>query len=246
MGIAAGVSFLGRTIFFHFYIPLKAITMTRILIPSLAEGQSRLAGLPIPPGNKSPVLVPGARQLLSVLLTSFPAQEPLGFDIVNIPLIKVITVQSGHPFTVGTDTIVFPREYFTLPVKQQRTILAHELVHLHQRKHPVQYYRYYRKLGFLRAQVEFSPALAQQLMYNPDGEHYEWIWLHRGKGYVPFSVNHKAYVGLLGKVHRIKSLTPIAILPVEQVPEYYNHFQTVRQLYHPNEIVAHQITDRIR
>ena len=82
-------------------------------------------------------------------------------------------------------------------------------------------------------------------MYNPDGEKYEWIWIYQGQGYVPLGINHKTYIGLTGPIQDKKCLTPSDIRPVEEVPEYYQYFQTHKQLYHPNEIVAHQITDAL-
>jgi hypothetical protein len=223
------------------------IIMVVLTFLSKPASDQALAHLPIPQANKTAIPWQRAWQdAVRNIFASLPVQtRPLGFDIFNLSAVNLIAVQGGHPFTLGTDTIVLPASYFQHREGIKRTIMAHELVHLHQRSAPRLYERAYARLGFHKAHVNFQPALKKLLMYNPDGEAYEWVWIHQGHGYIPLGLNHKAYVALMGPVGRSTEGKDIPILPVNQVPVYYDHFQTHKQLYHPNEIIAHQITDSL-
>jgi hypothetical protein len=208
-------------------------------------GDPLLAHLPITHPNKTAVgWQRGWKNKVQEIFEGLPVHtQPLGFDIFNLPKVNLIAVQDGHPFTVGKDTIVLPTNYFKHSDRLKLTIMAHELVHLHQRVNPSLYERAYARLGFHKTHVNFKPSLKKLLMYNPDGETYEWMWIHEGHGYIPLGVNHKTYVALMGPISG--STENIPILPLHKVPVYYDHFQKHKQLYHPNEIIAHQITDSL-
>jgi hypothetical protein len=202
-----------------------------IFFPNRQVGFHSLKHLDIPLPNKTPAGLP-RKVIERDFLTLFRERIPF---INDVPRLRIITVKSGNPFTIGRSTIVFPLAYFRQPRNTQKKILVHELVHLHQRRYPALYASYYQRLGFQKStSADILPAtLKAKLMYNPDGEHYEWIWRDR---YMPVAVDHKSYLWDLRRQR---------LLPVDQVPDYANAFGTKRQLYHPNEIVAHQITDHL-
>jgi len=214
-----------------------------IFFPALPDCVNILKHIPIPRLNKTPVWLPKDQQkqfipLFRNLLSNFNMMKPLNFHILeNIQKIQIqiITVVSGHPFTIGKNTIVFPLSYLMLPLFMQKKILIHELVHLHQRRAPEIYERYYtNQLNFKKIKVNLPEEVKARLMYNPDGPRYEWIWRNR---YIPLGIKHKTYLW---------DVNTKTLNPVEQVKEYTQAFNTLRQLYHPNEIVAHQITDAIK
>ena len=216
-----------------------------------------LLNLPIPAPNKTPVTFkPSWKADLIKIFTRLPhgvtAPKPLGFSIFRFPqVLNLVAVQWGHPFTLGVDTIVFPANFLQKSsALYKKTVIIHELVHLHQRRNPQLYYQYYVRQGFVRARVVFDEWLQPLLMFNPDGEQYEWVWQHGARGYIPFAIGHRTYVsvvedwtplphGRLPVVH-VKTLQP-----VEEVSEYYHSFRNKHQMYHPNEIVAHEITDAL-
>jgi hypothetical protein len=203
-----------------------------------------LRNLPIPYLNKTPIPPTKAQHRdLTHIIAALPppSDRPLGFDIFNRQNIKVIIVKEGHPFTRGTDIIVFNEAFFQKSFRVKFEIFIHELVHLHQRQYPELYERYYNDQGFVKAVIYFTGALADKLMFNPDGENYEWVWTYRNRAYVPLAIGHRAYIAKMGRLRGWQPVTPKNIVPVEEVPEYYNFFGVKNQLYHPNEIVAHQI-----
>ena len=209
-----------------------------IFFPALPVCVAMLKNIPIPSGNKTPIWLPKEKQrpFIPLFQRLMPQMKPLNFRILeNIEEIQIIVVQSGHPFTIGQNTIVFPLAYLRLPRDTQNKILIHELVHLHQRRDPAIYETYYRQLNFKKfnSTVVLPAEIKTRLMYNPDGPRYEWIWRNR---YIPLGIEHKTYLFDIRTEH---------LKPVEQIVEYANAFGTSRQLYHPNEIVAHQITDAI-
>jgi len=190
--------------------------------------------LPIPAENKKvvPVTFDHQKRLIALFraLNRDPRFAPYATQV------NIINVQSGHPFTQGKGTIVLPLAFYGWPQEKQFKVLFHEHVHLHQRAHPHWYTRYYGKIGFTRATISFPPEVEKRLMYNPDGEKYEWIWRGKsGRSYIPVGIDHKTFL--------IPTTGHGQVLPVNDVPEYARAFGINRQLYHPNEIVAHQITD---
>lgn len=154
--------------------------------------------------------------------------------------VEFVIMKSGvywdFPFTWGTTIIALTERFFQRSKDEMLKVLIHEWVHLDQRRHPVQYERYYNHLGFRKANIDFGPYKSY-LLRNPDADDYQWIW--KGQ-YAPFAIirNCKFHVLLLdvtnGTVHK-----------VHDVPSYYNYFGTKRQLYHPNEIVAHLIAENV-
>ena len=222
-----------------------------------------LGTLPIPTQNKTPVSFTAVwkAELLSIF-SSLPvsfmlasaALKPLGFDIFNLPsVLYLIAVRHGHPFTLGTATVVLPVNFLKKrDAWEKRTVIVHELVHLHQRRHPEEYHRYYRQQGFVKSNIAFDGALTRALMFNPDGERYEWAWQDGDRSYLPVSVAHSTYIyaydssapenqhAVGRRVIGLKDLRP-----VKDVPAYYHRFRNKHQLYHPNEIVAHEITDAL-
>lgn len=135
-----------------------------------------------------------------------------------------------RPFTWGKSMIMVTPALLEHTDNELLSILIHEWVHLDQRRHPIKYDRLYHNMGFKRTTVDFGPYNSI-LFSNPDAQRYEWIWNDR---YVPFAIMKDCKCRSLimdcntGKIHNIKD-----------VPTYYNAFGHNRQLYHPNEIIAH-------
>lgn len=207
-----------------------------IIFPTLQICECILKNIPIPQGNKTPILITKENQKQFIHLFQNLRMRFLNFRILeNVQEIQIIMVLEGYPFTIGKNTIVFPSEYLLKPRNVQNEILIHELVHLHQRRDPASYEHYYEhQLNFRKINTSLLPvAIKNRLMYNPDGQKYEWIWKNR---YIPLGIDHNTYLFDIRTGH---------LKPVEQIVEYANAFGTSQQLYHPNEIVANQITSVI-
>ncbi len=181
------------------------------------------------------------KTLLLSLFRELPSQYNTRPDIVYLILLGLGSYWD-YPFTVGTDCIVLTPRLLTKPSHNIKCTLIHELVHLDQRRSPEKYDIYYRTLGFRKAYINLG-ILKPYVLKNPDAIHYEWVFSINTINYIPVALllNCKIYEVLLEmrgndviKIHRIKD-----------VPRYHQHFGTVRQLYHPNEIVAHLISDHI-
>lgn len=180
------------------------------------------------------------KQILMSLISTLP---------VPVGKIEFVLLESGvywdFPFTWGTTMIMVTPKIFTKPVAQIRKILAHEWVHLDQRRDPDKYHRYYTSLGFQQRKIDYG-SLQPYLLRNPDANKYEWIWQDSKGGpiYAPIATlyNCKFKTSLL-ELKRSKHGTRAIIHDVEDVPDYYNRFGTKRQLYHPNEITAHLLAD---
>lgn len=143
-----------------------------------------------------------------------------------------------RPFTWGkTMIMVTPTLLKGHTNNELISIFIHEWVHLDQRRNPIKYDRLYYNMGFKRANIDFK-QYSNMLFSNPDATRYEWIW--RGR-YVPFAVmkNCKCHTLIMdsytGKIHN-----------VEDVLDYYGAFGHTRQLYHPNEIIAHIIEQSLK
>lgn len=169
--------------------------------------------------------------------------------LLEIGNIQLILLKRGcywnFPFTLN-NTIVFTPELLDKPHSKIVEILIHEVVHIDQKRNQKKYDDYYATLGFERYDIDFG-ELTQHLLDNPDGVKYEWLWNNK---YIPCAVltpdlkfrslileintNHNSYDDTHYKVHEL-----------DKVPIYNNRFGTLRQLYHPNEISAHLISDWI-
>ena len=154
----------------------------------------------------------------------------------------------NFPFTVGSDIIVVTQALLDKGPRKIMKILTHEMVHLDQRRDPGKYERYYRKLGFQKAHVELG-VLQHYILQNPDGERYEWIYRIGNKTYIPLALllDCKMHCVLV-ELHQNPAMAYTVagvrtIHKVDSVSRYYHRFGTKRQLYHPNEIVAHLIAD---
>ena len=162
----------------------------------------------------------------------------------RISKIEFVLLNSGvywdFPFTWGKSMIMITPNIFAKPRKIIKKILAHEWVHLDQRRNPKKDKRFYKSLGFRRKHIDFG-ALTPYLLRNPDADTYEWTWKSPDGGptYAPVALLkscefNTVLLEMNGTIHRI-----------EDVPAYYERFGVKKQLYHPNEIAAHLIADML-
>lgn len=168
------------------------------------------------------------------------------------------------PFTIGVDTIILSSTVMEDAIKgkahshfRERVleILVHELVHLHQRREPDQYIHIYTDIfGFIRKHVNLTHDLSQYVVTNPDGHNYEWIMPFRinaeTKFLLPVAILEQgAVTGVLvelttmnGQIFHNRNNT---VIPIAAYPLYNELFGVQQQLYHPNEIIAHLISQYI-
>lgn len=184
----------------------------------------------------------------------------------NIKFLKLKRgIEWDCPFSIGTNTIVLSEKILETAtsgkcnsIDRERfcEVLTHELVHLHQRRHPNVYENIYTTIfGFIKRKVALSDNLAQYIVTNPDGPQYEWIMPFRLQAKLKFMlpiamINEVGTPsGVLveltsnnGKLfHEISN----TVIPINSYPLYYNLFGVKNQLYHPNEIIAHIISEYI-
>jgi hypothetical protein len=162
--------------------------------------------------------------------------------------IDFVLLESGvywdFPFTWGETIICLTPKFFTMSYKEILTILTHEWIHLEQRRYGQKYELYYRNLGFRKAQIDFG-ALGPYILRNPDADNYEWIWQTDPTSpvYAPVALLHQCQFSTVLLEFKDIVKGEVVLHKTENVPAYHRHFGTKRQLYHPNEIVAHLIAD---
>lgn len=168
--------------------------------------------------------------------------------LIRFPTVEFILLNEGvywnFPFTYGKTMIVVTPKFFSRTPPQICKTLVHELVHLDQRRSPMKYKRYYRTLGFRKRQISFG-KLAPYLLRNPDAEKYEWTWTgYDKKLYIPVAllVNCKFHSVL---IEMQRGVDHIKLHNIKDVKSYATRFGTARQLFHPNEIIAHIIADLV-
>jgi hypothetical protein len=148
-----------------------------------------------------------------------------------------------YPFTYGKTIIVITPKVLLKSRFELLRILAHEYIHLDQRIRPNKYERLYNRLGFYKAKIDYG-WLTQYLMHNPDGEKYEWLWTDPCtlKVYAPVSlmINCKFKTFLVEPTP-----TTLKVYPDKKIPSYWKLFGNIRQICHPNEIVAHLLCNTI-
>jgi hypothetical protein len=173
----------------------------------------------------------------------------------------------NFPYTIN-HCIILPELYlkkFAKDMPRLKTTLCHELIHLLQR-YPNLYPRQNALFnsiitemwGFQRirkSQLRFSQGLTDQhlnIMTNPDGANYEWIIVLPDGHYLP-TLSRDIHNNLCGNLILLQMVAPqtyqvtLNWKPIAQVSIYVQKFQGLsQQLYHPNEIIAHLITDLIR
>lgn len=215
---------------------------------SAAEAATRLHNLnvnePVDPSRICMDFEAGQKSL--VLKVMKDAENVFSQYAFRIGTVNFILLQRGSywdfPFTLH-DTVVMTSALLDQPQLRILHTITHEIIHLDQRRKPEKYEKYYRTLGFAKVRINFG-LLGPFLLKNPDASHYEWIF--NGK-YVPVALL------LQGKIHtvilKMKSGTQPStmhirkMLPVSKVSRYATRFGVHRQLYHPNEIVAHIMAD---
>jgi len=162
--------------------------------------------------------------------------------------IEFILLESGvywdFPFTWGETIICLTPKFFTMSHKRMLMILTHEWVHLDQRRHIQKYELCYQDMGFRKTRIDFGP-LEPYLLRNPDADNYEWIWQSDPTApvYAPVALFDQCRFSIVLLEFKDIAAGKVVLHKVENVPSYYSHFGTQRQLYHPNEIVAHLIAD---
>lgn len=172
----------------------------------------------------------------------------------SVGTIDFVLLEKGvywdFPFTWGKTMIMLTPKIFTKENNHILKIIAHEWVHLQQRKTPAKFEQYYKQLGFRKSKVDFG-ALSPYLLRNPDADKYEWTWQSDDSGpiYAPVALIHQCKFSSL----LLEVVDPYAasygdenqtiLHKIEDIEPYYSRFGTKRQLYHPNEITAHLIAD---
>lgn len=186
-------------------------------------------------------------QLLFLMKKLEKILEPYLMQVGRIEFILLKTgVYWDFPFTWSLNTIAMTPTIFKKPAHQILKILAHELVHLDQRRSPLKYEKYYETLGFKKLNNINFGALEPFLLRNPDADRYQWLW--KGK-YIPVALlrNCKFHVLLLELKAPGQAAygdeTQVILHKIESIPMYHSRFGTKKQLYHPNEIIAHIIAD---
>uniref|UniRef100_A0A6C0J8Y8 Uncharacterized protein n=1 Tax=viral metagenome TaxID=1070528 RepID=A0A6C0J8Y8_9ZZZZ len=161
----------------------------------------------------------------------------------SIGTVKLLLLKKGtywnYPFTLN-NVIVFTPVLFDNTKNAIAEIFIHEMVHIDQKRHPKKYENYYKTLGFRKQSIDFG-ELSPHLLDNPDGQSYEWIWNDK---YVPCAIltpdlQHIPIMLVLSNE------TEYTIQSMEETFDYNKRFGTLRQLYHPNEITAHIVSDWI-
>ena len=191
-----------------------------------------------------------ADQKTELLLVMKKLERILEPHLLGIGRIDFILLKPGvywdFPFTWGKSVIAMTPTMFGKPSSQILKILAHELVHLDQRRPPDKYEQYYTKLGFKKLRnIDFG-ALKPYLLRNPDADTYNWIWKNK---YVPVALLRDCKFHVLLLEPKTLGLAAygdnveVILHKVESIPSYYERFGTKKQLYHPNEISAHLIAD---
>lgn len=192
------------------------------------------------------ICTPTQRSLLVQFMKKLEISlEPYHSEVGKI---EFVLLESGvywdFPFTWGKTIICLTPKFFTNSHKEMLTILTHEWIHLDQRRNRQKYELYYRVLGFRKAQIDFG-TLGPYILRNPDADNYEWIWQSDPASpvYAPVALLHQCQFSTV--LLEFKDITngEVVLHKMENVPEYHGHFGTKRQLYHPNEIVAHLVAD---
>lgn len=171
--------------------------------------------------------------------------------LVEIGRIEFVLLDKGvywdYPFTYGESIIAMTPKLLKRPHNEILKVLTHEWVHLDQRRTPQKYEKYYHTLGFRKAQINFG-LFTPYLLRNPDADIYEWIWINENKVYAPIAtiINCQFNELLLEIKDSVTVDSPEVIIHmINDIPAYAKRFGTKRQLYHPNEIVAHIIADML-
>lgn len=218
------------------------------------QGHSKLQGLTVNSGCTKAhhghiVDFNGAQKTLILFLMK-KLERLLAPYLVEIGRIEFILLEKGvywdFPFTYGESAIAFTPKLLEGSHQHILNVLAHEWVHLDQRRSPEKYEQYYRTLGFRKAQINFG-VFEPYLLRNPDADRYEWIWKDSGKVYAPVAtVTNCRFNSLLLEIKQADlTVDPreVIVHMTTDVPAYAKRFGTKRQLYHPNEITAHIIAD---
>lgn len=214
---------------------------------SVAASVARLSGLDIGQGctlrhHDGRVLVFSAAQKVRMrrLVASLPFTVVGDLDFVLL----AAGTYWDFPFTVGTTTVVLTEKFFTF--RNQPLVLAHEWVHLQQRLYPQIFADMYHRWGFRRAPATRLPS-SYNLLRNPDGERYEWIWKSpvSGEEYLPFCHIKQdcGFEVLFAEVNSAGEVTGRMIPPTEEFAEAFP--EATHQNYHPNEISAHLISQSL-
>jgi len=188
-------------------------------------------------------------------------------------------IEFGYPFTLG-EYIFLPHRHLQTAVRsaqklQIRTvedlqqklghstadelktfiyILAHERVHVHQRRYlrEAGYTTLYRQMGFSavpKELLEFDRWIDKHRVTNPD-DPLDLMWLVQidQHWYLPLMIIETAQslpVGVLVKMLKRgdKWVTTAQRLKIDATPKYKNRFQLQHGLYSPNEILAYLVAD---
>ena len=203
-------------------------------------------------------------RLKKISPTLIPNKKPIG-------LIKLAeNIDWNYPYTIN-HCIILPIRFINSlkinpnqsEIAQKTSILCHELIHILQRNNRI--YSYHNRIfdfiyckfwGFIKLQkgdIDIQNKYNYNILTNPDGYNYQWaMYLNNASQYlVPILVTDKTHkpVGILVESEK-NSIGKYFLTgrwsPIENVAHYMNKFYGMtHQLYHPNEIMAHLISDYI-
>jgi hypothetical protein len=191
----------------------------------------------------------GAQKTLFLFLMK-KLEKLLDKYLIEVGRIEFVLLKAGvywdYPFTYGESIISVTPKLFEQSNDKILKVLAHEWVHLDQKRSPEKYEKYYTTLGFRKAQVRYG-ILESRLLRNPDADKYEWIWTYKKKIYAPVALLvdckfHSVLLEIKNPKMTVDSPEVIIHMATDITP-YHTRFGTTKQLYHPNEIVAHIIAD---
>lgn len=198
-----------------------------------------------------------------VNLTKEKTPPKLRFIYDNIKFGKYIkNIEYGYPHT-NKDVIFFDERYINsiLPyynkfrvldvINDIGSIVIHECAHILQRKYPDLFNDLYTKYwNFIKTdKIYNSKKYYAMSRYNPDGTDLNWVY-HYNNNYIWLlciyrqnaqNISEVEYIGIYLNKKDNQYYVPKypKILPILQIPEFYNFFENIHgNHYHPNELCA--------
>ena len=140
----------------------------------------------------------------------------------------------GYTYTSG-DIIVLRERDFLRGENDLMNLIIHEYCHVYQRFYPDMLIRLYSNWGFQKMDIQNIPKA--NTATNPDGVD-DWIFNYKNNDYVSILLgqNNGFFIPVAMKVINGKC-TNIGI-KIDELENFSHKFFNIRQLYHPNEIMA--------
>lgn len=190
------------------------------------------------------------------------------FAIKLLSDINFVKVRLGtdwnYPYTLPNNIIVVNEKFLKEAklgkethndalVRKHLDTLCHELVHIFQKRYPdVAEYIYKKLLGFKKKKVAIHPAIAEQLVTNPDGLDLNWVYGYRLTGrpnitwFLPTMIMMKNGQPSTVLIRLENMVTTFDIIPVNAFPLFKRSFFGFdRHLSHPAEVMAGLVSEYI-